>query len=110
MRIGPGFDWGDRAPRWAGITSRAVDIDGTRVHYLRAGSTVTGRTHLLVHPMGTGSWSWMDVIGRLSETGMVIAPDLPGSGRSRPPHRGRDDVFAIAGSWMPSSARWASST
>jgi pimeloyl-ACP methyl ester carboxylesterase len=34
----------------------------------------------------------MDVIGPLSATGLVIAPDLPGSGRSRPRHRGRGDA------------------
>jgi pimeloyl-ACP methyl ester carboxylesterase len=38
----------------------------------------------------------MDVIGPLSARGMVIAPDLPGSGRSRPVHRGRGGVFAGA--------------
>lgn len=38
----------------------------------------------------------MDVIGPLAATGMVIAPDLPGSGRSRPIHRGRRDIFGDA--------------
>ena len=93
MRIGPGYDWGQRAPRWAGITSRVVDIGGTRVHYLRAGTEVRGQIHLLVHPMSTGAWSWMDVIGPLSRNGLVIAPDLPGSGRSRPLRRGAGDTF-----------------
>ncbi len=95
-RIGPGYDWGRQSPRWSGITSRVVEIGGTRVHYLRAGAEGTGRTHLLVHPMGTGSWSWMDVIGPLATRGLVIAPDLPGSGRSRPLHRGGDDIVAPA--------------
>jgi pimeloyl-ACP methyl ester carboxylesterase len=96
MRIGPGYDWGQRAPRWAGITSDVVDIGGTRVHYLRAGVEGNGPTHLLVHPMGAGAWSWMDVIGPLSTRGLVIAPDLPGSGRSRPLRRGTGDTFATA--------------
>jgi pimeloyl-ACP methyl ester carboxylesterase len=95
-RIGPGFDWGQRSTRWAGITSEVVDIGGTRVHYLRAGAEGTGPTHLLIHPMGSGAWSWMDVIGPLSATGLVIAPDLPGSGRSRPIRRGVGDIFADA--------------
>ena len=95
-RIGPGYDWGRQSPRWSGITSRVVEIGGTRVHYLRAGAEGTGRTHLLVHPMGTGSWSWMDVIGPLATRGLVIAPDLPGSGRSRPLRRGGDDIVARA--------------
>ena len=95
-RIGPGYDWGQRSPRWAGITSEVVVIGGARVHYLRAGVEVNGPIHLLIHSMGAGAWSWMDVIGPLSATGLVIAPDLPGSGRSRPIHRGKGDVFADA--------------
>jgi pimeloyl-ACP methyl ester carboxylesterase len=96
MRIGPGYDWGQRTPRWAGITSQVVDIRGTRVHYLRAGTEGNAPVHLLIHPMGTGAWPWMDVIGPLSATGLVIAPDLPGSGRSRPLRRGGADIFAHA--------------
>jgi pimeloyl-ACP methyl ester carboxylesterase len=92
-RIGPGYDWGRRSPRWAGITSEVVDIGGTRVHYLRAGAEGTGPTRLLIHPMGSGAWSWMDVIGPLSAKGLVIAPDLPGSGRSRPIRRGAGTAF-----------------
>jgi pimeloyl-ACP methyl ester carboxylesterase len=95
-RIGPGYDWGQRSPRWAGITSEVVDIGGTRVHYLRAGAEGTGSTHLLIHSMGSGAWSWMDVIGPLSAKGLVIAPDLPGSGRSRPIRRGAGTASAGA--------------
>jgi pimeloyl-ACP methyl ester carboxylesterase len=95
-RIGPGYDWGRRSPRWAGVTSHVVDIGDTRVHYMRAGAVGLGPTHLLIHPMGTGAWSWMDVIGPLATTGLVIAPDLPGSGRSRPLHRGAGDIFGAA--------------
>jgi pimeloyl-ACP methyl ester carboxylesterase len=95
-RIRPGYDWGRRSPRWAGITSEVVDIGGTRVHYLRAGTEGTGPTHLLIHPMGTGAWCWMDVIGPLSAAGRVIAVDLPGSGRSRPVRRLGSDCFAVA--------------
>jgi pimeloyl-ACP methyl ester carboxylesterase len=95
-RIGPGYDWGQRSPRWDGVSSEVVVVGGARVHYLRAGGEVTGQTHLLIHPMGTGAWSWMDAIGPLSAKGLVIAPDLPGSGRSRPLRRGRGDIFAAA--------------
>lgn len=95
-RIGPGYDWGRRSPRWAGITSGVVDIAGTRVHYLRAGVDDAAATHLLIHPMGAGAWSWMDVIRPLSAFGPVVAPDLPGSGRSRPLHRVGGDAFADA--------------
>ncbi len=95
-RIGLGYDWGQRTPRWAGITSRVVQVGGTRVHYLRAGHEGSGGVHLLIHPMGAGAWSWMDVIGPLSQKGLVIAPDLPGSGRSRPLAREAGGAFAAA--------------
>jgi pimeloyl-ACP methyl ester carboxylesterase len=96
-RLVPGYDWGQRSRRWAGIKSRVVDIAGTRVHYLRAGVEGDDPPHLLIHPMGAGAWSWMDVIGPLSACGMVVAPDLPGSGRTRPLQRGGGDAFADAG-------------
>jgi pimeloyl-ACP methyl ester carboxylesterase len=73
-----------------------VVIGGTRVHYLEAGGERNGPTHLLIHPMGAGAWSWMDVIGPLSARGLVIAPDLPGSGRSRPLRRGTGGILAGA--------------
>jgi len=95
-RIGPGYDWGQRSPRWAGVTSEVVVIGGARVHYLQAGVEGNGPTHLLIHPMGTGAWSWMDVTGPLSARGLVIAPDLPGSGRSRPLRRSAGGTFASA--------------
>jgi pimeloyl-ACP methyl ester carboxylesterase len=66
MRIGPGYDWERRSPRWAGITSEVGDIGGTRM------------------------------IGPLSGNGVVIALDLPGSGRSRPIRRGAGATFAAA--------------
>jgi pimeloyl-ACP methyl ester carboxylesterase len=95
-RIGPGYDWGQRTPRWAGITSHVADVGGMRVHYLLAGRKIDCPVHLLVHPMATGAWSWMDVVGPLSATGTVVAPDLPGSGRTRPVHRGAGTVSEAA--------------
>jgi pimeloyl-ACP methyl ester carboxylesterase len=73
-----------------------VDIGGTRVHYLRAGAEGAGPINVLIHPMATGAWSWMDVIGPLATKGLVIAPDLPGSGRSRPLRRCAGDIFGAA--------------
>ena len=92
--VRPGYDWGARSECWAGVISRVVDIGQARVHYLRTDATGDSRhayTHLLVHPMGAGSWSWMDVMRPLAAHGAVIAPDLPGAGRTRPvdPRAGR---------------------
>ena len=76
------------------MISQVANIGGVRVHYLRtdaAGAPRDAPPHLLVHPLGAGSWSWMDVIGPLAAHGAVIAPDLPGAGRTRPvdPSAGR---------------------
>jgi pimeloyl-ACP methyl ester carboxylesterase len=98
-RVKRGYDWGERSERWAGIVSDVVDVDGVRAHYLRSDassvSTSNAITHVLVHPLGAGSWSWMDVIRPLSTHGPVIALDLPGAGRSRP--RNASDARAEAG-------------
>ena len=93
-RVRQGYDWGERFERWAGVISEVADIGGVRVHYLRtdaAGARRDAPPHVLVHPMGAGSWSWMDVIGPLAAHGAVFAPDLPGAGRTRSvdPHAGR---------------------
>src|ERR687897_1878903 len=93
-RVGRGYDWGEHSERWAGVISEVANIGGVRVHYLRtdaAGAPRDAPPHLLVHPLGSGSWSWMDVIGRLAAHGAVFAPDLPGAGRTRPvdPRAGR---------------------
>lgn len=93
-RIGPGYDWGERSERWVRVTSQVVDLGGVRAHYLQtdaAGAARDAPPHLLVHPLGAGSWSWMDVMRPLAAHGEVIAPDLPGAGRTRPgdPRAGR---------------------
>lgn len=76
-------DWGVRSPRWAGIGSETVDVDGTSVHYLRAEAGVDvpaeAPTHLLVHPMAVGGTFMLDLIRPLTAFGPVVAPDLPGS-------------------------------
>lgn len=85
-RVRHGYDWGERSERWAGVISEVADIGAVRVHYLRtdaAGAPRDAPPHLLVHPLGAGSWSWMDVIGPLAAHGAVFAPDLPGAGRTR---------------------------
>jgi pimeloyl-ACP methyl ester carboxylesterase len=79
-------DWGARAERWSGIRSEIVDIAGTHVHVLRADGPADGPTQLLVHGLGGSGTNWLEVMSGLSEVGPVIAPDLPGFGRTEPPH------------------------
>jgi pimeloyl-ACP methyl ester carboxylesterase len=84
-------DWGVRSDRWSGIRSEVVDVRGTAVHVLRhdASPDAPGDapTQLLVHGLGGSSTNWLEVMAALSAHGPVIAPDLPGFGRTEPPHR-----------------------
>jgi|Tabmets5t2r1_1033131.scaffolds.fasta_scaffold11200_1 pimeloyl-ACP methyl ester carboxylesterase len=86
-----GYDWGARSPRWAGVRSEWCRLGGMRVHLLRAaaapGAPPDAPAQVLLHPLGTGAWSWLEVMGPLTAYGPVMAPDLPGSGHTRPAHR-----------------------
>ena len=83
-------DWGERDPRWSGIRSEVVSIatgaghPPTEVHLLRTGPT-DGPPTLLVHGLGGSSTNWLDVMTGLAQDGPVVAVDLPGFGRTRPP-------------------------
>lgn len=82
-------DWGVRADRWAGIRSETLRVRGTDVHVLRRdaepGVPADAPTQLLVHGLGGSATNWIEVMGRLAAHGPVIAPDLPGFGRTAPP-------------------------
>ncbi len=77
-------DWGERDPAWAGIRSEIVWVSNVPVHVLRADGPTAGPTQLLVHGLGGAAINWLEVIRGLSERGPVLAPDLPGFGRSQP--------------------------
>jgi pimeloyl-ACP methyl ester carboxylesterase len=83
-------DWGERAERWSGIRSETLEVNGVAVHTLRAdppdGAAASGLPQLLVHGLGGSSTNWIEVMRGLAQHGPVIAPDLPGFGRTRPPH------------------------
>jgi pimeloyl-ACP methyl ester carboxylesterase len=79
-------DWGERAERWRGIRSEIVDVAGTQVHLLRADGPADGPTQLLVHGLGGSGTNWLEVMKGLADVGPVIAPDLPGFGRTEPPN------------------------
>lgn len=78
-------DWGVRAARWAGIRSDHIQLGSTRVHALRAGDDVDGPRQLFVHGLGGSASNWLDVLPALAQRGPVLAPDLPGFGRTEPP-------------------------
>lgn len=84
-------DWGARCSRWAGIRSEQLDVAGTTTHLLRAealpGVPDDAPTQLLVHGLGGSSGNWLEVIDGLRAHGPVVAPDLPGFGRTEPTRR-----------------------
>ena len=63
-------------------TSRDVEVDGLRIHYLEAG---TGPAVLLLHGWPTSAFLWRNTLHPLAETHRVIALDLPGFGGSDKP-------------------------
>ena len=66
-----------------------ADVAGSSLHYLDYDEAGTdGLVFVLVHGLG-GRWQhWTENIPELAEHGRVIAVDLPGFGRSRPPSGG----------------------
>ena len=82
------LDWGERSARWAGVRGDVVEMAGTRVHLLRADGPADGggTPQLLVHGLGGSATNWIEVMAGLAEHGPVVAPDLPGFGRTEPPH------------------------
>jgi haloalkane dehalogenase len=61
------------------FTSRFIEIDGARVHYLDEGG---GPTLLLVHAGPGWSFVYRDLIGLLKGEFRIVTLDLPGSGLS----------------------------
>jgi len=78
-------DWPNRA------ASRFVDAAGVHWHVQAAGE---GPTLLLLHGAGGSSHSWRDLFPILAQSFRVIAPDLPGQGRST---TGPSSVYSIRG-------------
>ena len=62
--------------------ARAIDVAGSRVHYVEAGS---GPPLLVLHGLGQSSTAWRRTLPALAATHRVIALDLPGFGESPAP-------------------------
>ena len=64
---------------------RYVDVHGTRMHYIEAGSP-SGPTVLFLHGNPTSCYLWRNVIPHVAQAGACcIAPDLVGFGKSDKP-------------------------
>ena len=70
---------------FSGVESRAVQVDGYRVHYLAEGPA-DGPAIVLVHGLGARAEDWIDLAPYLAQAGFrVYMPDLVGYGRSERP-------------------------
>ncbi|MET7826955.1 alpha/beta hydrolase [Streptomyces sp. NPDC005386] len=69
-----------------GITYRTVDVDGVEVFYREAGSP-DAPTLLLLHGFPSSSHMFRNLIPLLADQFHLVAPDLPGFGRSDMPTR-----------------------
>lgn len=78
-----------------GKTARVAGVDA---YWREAGA---GRPLLLVHGLGASSYTWRELLPRLASKRRVIAPDLPGFGRSRAPS-GFDFSLKGHSSWLVS--------
>ena len=74
------------------IAYRTADVDGVEVFYREAGS-VSAPVLLLLHGFPSSSHMFRDLIPLLADRYHLIAPDLPGFGRSEAPSR---DTFAYS--------------
>jgi len=66
------------------IRFRTADVDGSRVFYRESG-TRGAPTLLLLHGFPTSSHMFRDLIPQLVDSYHIVAPDLPGFGRSDVP-------------------------
>src|SRR5271163_3361346 len=70
------------------IKYRSADVDGLKVFYREAGSAGAPKL-LLLHGFPTASHMFRNLIPLLADRFHIVAPDLPGFGRSDMPARGK---------------------
>ncbi|MDT5349696.1 MAG: hypothetical protein QOH91_2983, partial [Mycobacterium sp.] len=82
-----------REPSAASVIDGRMPLTGGAISYTKAG---TGPAVLLIHGLGGTRHTWEHLIPGLARTRTVIAPDLPGHGRSDPPAAGDYSLGAHA--------------
>jgi pimeloyl-ACP methyl ester carboxylesterase len=73
------------------IKYRTADVDSFTIFYREAGAAEAPKL-LLVHGFPSASHMFRDLIPRLSDRFHIIAPDLPGFGKSDMPRRGESEL------------------
>src|SRR5919198_4190353 len=64
------------------MTARDVTVDGIRLHVVEAGE---GPALVLLHGLSATHFTWEHTIPAFADRWRVVAPDLPGHGRSAKP-------------------------
>jgi pimeloyl-ACP methyl ester carboxylesterase len=75
------------------IAYRATQVDGLRIFYREAGAADAPKL-LLLHGFPTSSHMFRDLIPLLADRFHIVAPDLPGFGRSDAPRENTFDSLA----------------
>jgi pimeloyl-ACP methyl ester carboxylesterase len=75
------------------MISKTIDLAGETLHYADFGGQ--GPTLVLVHGLGGSYTGWLAVGASLARRGRVVAPDLPGFGRS--PRSARGTTLRVMG-------------
>lgn len=75
------------------IRFRTIDVDGTNIFYREAGTPGASKL-LLLHGFPTSSHMFRDLIPKLADRYHLVAPDLPGFGRSDLPKENRFEFLA----------------
>ena len=83
------------------IAYRTVDVNGLKVFYREAGTAGAPKL-LLLHGFPSSSHMFRDLIPLLADRFHILAPDLPGFGRTAMPPRDRfaytfDNLARVAG-------------
>lgn len=82
----------------AGPSSRFIEIDGIRVHYVESGEPDASCNVILLHGFGASTYSWRETLLSLGARCRVVAFDRPGFGlteRLLPGSYGPTNPYAI---------------
>lgn len=87
--------WSQPVTDMPGFAHYYATVEGVRLHYVKGGNP-QGEVLLLLAGFPQSWYAWRQVMARLADRYLIIAPDLPGQGDSDKPQFGYD-TLALAG-------------